>query len=97
MTEEIETHLFDEAKEIIEGRSGTHGTPERNFQNIANYWTLYLNIENKLSINERLSKADVAEMMDLLKFARGQTGEFNEDDYRDRMSYTNFAANYRND
>lgn len=95
MTDGIETELLSEAAEIIEGRSNSHGSPERNFKNIADYWTLYLQIEDKLQIDSELTKADVAEMMDLLKFARGQTGEFNEDDYRDRMSYTNFAANYR--
>lgn len=91
----IDTQLLIDAAEIIEGKSETHGKPERNFKNIADYWTLYLSIEGK--IDGELTRADVAEMMDLLKHARSQTGEYNADDYRDRMSYTNFAANYNHD
>jgi hypothetical protein len=93
MTDGVDTELLNQAAEIIDGKSDTHGSPERNFQNIADYWTVYLRIEHGLDIE--ITKTDVAEMMDLLKFARGQTGEYNDDDYRDRMSYTNFAANYR--
>jgi hypothetical protein len=96
MTTEINTSLLDDVEEIIKGNSTTHGDPERNFQNIADYWTLYLQIEDKLQINEELTRDDVSEMMDLLKFARGQTGEYNDDDYRDRIAYTVFSANYKN-
>jgi len=94
MTEKINTELLGDVEEIIEGKSDTHGDPERNFKNIADYWTLYLQIEDKLQINEQLTKGDVAEMMDLLKFARAQTGEYNADDYRDRLAYTTFSATY---
>jgi hypothetical protein len=97
MTEEINTGLLTDVEEIIEGNSNTHGDPERNFQNIGDYWTLYLQIENKLQIGEELTRSDVSEMMDLLKFARGQTGAYNDDDYRDRIAYTIFSANYKNE
>lgn len=87
------TDLLHEAADIVDGKSETHGAPEDSFGRIARYWTLYLDIEGKLF--DELTKADVAEMMDLLKLARAQSGEYNEDDYRDRMSYANFASNFR--
>ena len=86
---EIETHLLTDAAEIIDGKSETHGDPERNFGTIANYWTDYLGVH--------VDKSDVAEMMIRLKLARSETGEFNEDDYRDLISYANFAANFQNE
>lgn len=94
---DFETRLFDEAQKIVTGKSDTHGKPERNFQNIAEYWTVYLRIEGLIDEDQCIEDHDVAELMDLLKHARSQTGEYNEDDYRDRLNYTNFAANYRNE
>jgi hypothetical protein len=86
---DIETRLLTDAVEIIDGRSDTHGAPERNFENIANKWSEYLGVD--------ISAADVAEMMIRLKLARSETGEFNKDDYRDMVSYANFAANFHNE
>lgn len=86
---DIETRLLTDAVEIIDGRSDTHGSPERNFQNIANKWSEYLGVN--------IDPADVAEMMIRLKLARSETGEYNEDDYRDMISYANFAANFHNE
>jgi hypothetical protein len=90
-----DTELLTEVQEIIEGKSDTHGSPEDSFGRIARYWTLYLDIEGVLY--EEISRADVAEMLSLFKLARAQSGEYNDDDYRDRLGYTNFANNFRND
>lgn len=86
---EIDTYLLTDAAEIIDGRSDTHGAPERNFENIAEKWSDYLGVD--------IDSADVAEMMIRLKLARAETGEYNEDDYRDLISYANFAANFHNE
>lgn len=86
---QIETTLLTDAAEIIEGKSETHGSPERNFDNISDKWSEYLGIN--------IDSADVAEMMVRLKLARSETGEFNEDDYRDLISYANFAANFHSE
>lgn len=86
---EIKTDLLTDAVEIIEGKSETHGSPERNFSDIADYWTRYLGVN--------IDPSDVAEMMIRLKLARSESGEFNEDDYRDMISYANFAANFQHD
>lgn len=88
-----ETELLTDAQEIIEGRSETHGSPEDSFGRIAQYWTLYLSIEGKTDCE--LSKADISEMMALFKLARAQDGEYNDDDYRDRLGYVNFASEFR--
>lgn len=87
--------ILIEAEEIIEGKSDTHGSPEDSFGRIAEYWTTYLNIEH--SLNVELTKADTAEMLALFKLARAQSGEYNEDDYRDRVGYAKFANDFRHD
>jgi len=60
--------VLNEASEAIHGDRNTHyGTPMENFDRIAQYWTIYL-------ANRRLKKikpGDVANMMILLKIARG--------------------------
>lgn len=86
---DIDTYLLTDAAEIIDGRSDTHGSPERNFENIAEKWSDYLGLN--------IDPVDVAEMMIRLKLARSETGSFNEDDYRDMISYANFAANFHNE
>jgi hypothetical protein len=93
MTEVNDARLMDEAKEIIEGRSETHGAPEDSFQRIAHYWNAYFLSTGCPDPNIR--PADVAEMMALFKLARAQGGDYNEDDYRDRLGYVNLASNLR--
>jgi hypothetical protein len=90
-----ETNLLNEAEQIIEGRSETHGPPENSFGDIARYWNAYLETEGKLF--ESVDSKDVAEMMALLKLARSQGGEYNDDDYRDRLGYVLFADNFQNE
>lgn len=91
----VDSRLLDDAKEIIDGRSDTHGDAENTHGRIARYWTLYLEEEGKLI--EPLSDGDAAELMSLLKLARSQDGAFNEDDYRDRLAYVDFAANFKDE
>ena len=85
--------LLEEAQEIIEGRSETHGAPEDSFGRIAAYWSTYLSIQ--YGLEWELTDADVSEMMALFKLARAQGGGYNEDDYRDRLGYVNLASNLR--
>lgn len=60
--------VLSDANEAIHGDRNTHyGTPMENFERIARYWTIYL-------ANRRLKEigpGDVANMMILLKIARG--------------------------
>jgi len=57
--------LLDRAKQLVAGqREQDYGTPEDNFQRIADLWNAYL------GGGIRLLPADVAAMMGLLKIAR---------------------------
>lgn len=86
--------ILTEAEEIIDGKTETHGSPENSFGRIAEYWNTYLGIEYDTEIT--LDKADVAEMLAVFKLARAQSGEYNTDDYRDRVGYCKFASDFRN-
>jgi len=56
-------NILDEANSIIYGdREKTYGNPAKNLNNIANFWSVYLDVE--------ISAQDVAQMMVLLKLAR---------------------------
>ena len=56
-------NILDEANSIIYGdREKTYGNPAKNLNNIANFWSVYLDLE--------ISAQDVAQMMVLLKLAR---------------------------
>jgi hypothetical protein len=90
-----DTKLLEDVSDIIEGRSKKHGAPENNFEDIARYWNAYLEGEGKLF--ESIEGGDVSEMMALFKLARSQGGEYNEDDYRDRLGYVLFANEFNNE
>lgn len=63
--------LLSDAAAIVGGdRNKTHGKPERSFETIAAYWTVYL--DNRLDRDAPLRGSDVAGMMELLKLARDQ-------------------------
>lgn len=56
-----------------------YGTPEDNFQKIADLWSAYR--------NEEFSSLDVAMMMALMKIARIVGGTFKEDNFIDLAGY----------
>lgn len=61
--------LLQQAHEIIYGdREQTYGSPDKNLQTIADYWSVHLS--NQLNEKIVLTCADVCEMMILLKVAR---------------------------
>lgn len=77
------SECLDKAKEIINGaRQENYGKPERNFNQIASYWSLYLDRD--------VSATDVALMMVLMKLARLQNKPDHEDSWIDIAGY---AAN----
>lgn len=75
------SEFLKEAEQIIcNDRSGQYGQPEDNFGKIAEYWTLYLNIQ--------VTAKDVAIMMALFKVARIQTAKtFKADSWVDAIGY----------
>lgn len=77
------SECLDKAKEIINGaRQENYGKPEKNFNQIASYWSLYLDHD--------VSATDVALMMVLMKLARLQNKPDHEDSWIDIAGY---AAN----
>lgn len=65
-------------------REQDYGSPENNFQTIANLWIDYLNAkEDVLDIQPR----DVAAMLALLKIARIATGHAKADNWVDLAGY----------
>ncbi|MCX4355802.1 MAG: DUF6378 domain-containing protein [Oscillospiraceae bacterium] len=73
--------ILDEAKKCVCGhREQDYGTPENNFQTIADLWNAYLN-------DTRISAGDVAMMMALMKIARIRTGTATEDSFVDLAGY----------
>lgn len=77
------SECLDKAKEIVNGaRQENYGKPERNFNQIAIYWSIYLDHD--------ISATDVALMMVLMKLARLQNKPDHEDSWIDIAGY---AAN----
>ena len=77
------SECLDKAKEIVNGaRQENYGKPERNFNQIALYWSIYLDHD--------VSATDVALMMVLMKLARLQNKPDHEDSWIDIAGY---AAN----
>lgn len=73
--------LLDVAKEITKGHREEHyGSPEDNFQNIANLWSTYLH-------DKVISAEDVAVMMILMKAARLKSDITHVDSWIDIAGY----------
>ena len=78
--------ILDKTKELLSGdRQTKHGDKIINHENIARLWTAY--VQNKTKLNITILPEDVAYMMALLKVARTQEGEANEDDDVDGCGY----------
>jgi hypothetical protein len=80
---------LDRAKQCVCGqRVNEYGSPEDNFQLIANLWSAYKNTE--------FTAIDVAMMMALLKIARIKTGTATEDSFVDLAGYAACGADINN-
>lgn len=79
--------ILDAAKKCVCGdREQDYGSPENNFQTIAELWKAYLH--NKICDNEIfISPSDVAAMMALFKVARIVTGNGKDDNWIDLAGY----------
>jgi Domain of unknown function (DUF6378) len=74
--------ILDSAKAIVTAdRNVDYGTPEQNFQTIAELWTCYLQYKYIFDAHE------VAVMMMLLKISRLQTSPHKEDHWIDIAGY----------
>lgn len=82
--------ILETAKKCVCGdREQDYGSPENNFQTIANLWTDYLQAADKLNPNDyaTLNAVDVAAMLALLKIARIASGHAKEDNWVDLAGY----------
>ena len=83
--------LCTKAGDLVGGdREDTHGSKERNHENIARLWQAYLEVRRDPMAP--LDSLDVLHMMVLLKMARTQLGSFNLDDYVDMTGYSACAG-----
>ena len=72
--------ILEQAKEIVCGhREQDYGSPERNFETIACFWSTYLGYD--------VTAVDVSMMMALLKIARIATGTQTKDSFVDLAGY----------
>lgn len=76
--------ILDEAKTTVLGpRQNTYGSPQSSFQQIANFWTSYL---DRRALGP-LTPQDVANMMILMKVSRSATGGYHQDSTIDIIGY----------
>lgn len=86
----IREKILSKAASLITGqRQQEYGTPEENFQHIADSWTIHL--RKILKHDAKISARQVAEMMVLLKMARTLNSP-TEDSYVDAGGYSGIAG-----
>lgn len=74
------TEILKKANECVMGdREQDYGSPESNFQLIADLWSTYLDTD--------ISAVDVAMMMAMLKIARIKSGRLHGDNFVDGAGY----------
>lgn len=83
--------LQDTFETVTESRD-THGDAVENQEHIAQAWTWYLRGHGILAEGERVTGADVARLMQLVKMSRGAVGEYDIDHDRDSVGYGAIAA-----
>lgn len=78
-------------------RTQDYGTPENNFQTIADFWNVYLGNKSAYSTEDiTLTPTDVALMMDLLKTARLIANPDHTDSWVDKAGYSACGAEVSN-
>jgi hypothetical protein len=78
--------ILEEAQGLIFGnREADYGDPNKNLQDIANFWSVYLTGKYGAV---GIDKEDVCQMMVLLKMARGFNGPKKRDTIVDQAGYT---------
>jgi hypothetical protein len=75
--------LTDAGNCVLSDREKDYGSPEYNFEAIADFWNVFL--KGKLTAD--ITAEEVGNMMILFKLARRNTGQFKEDTYIDIAGY----------
>lgn len=94
--------ILDKAKECVCGqREQDYGSPENNFQLIADLWNNYLysgmTFEPAVAVKLKINSTDVAMMMALLKIARIKNGGGTGDSFVDLAGYAACGGELNND
>ena len=80
--------ILTQAKTCVCGdREQDYGSPENNFQTIANLWMDYLSAAVEVDDWDGLTPKDVAAMLALLKIARIASGHAKADNWVDLAGY----------
>tara|TARA_R100001443_G_scaffold44953_1_gene57898 strand:- start:3690 stop:3974 length:285 start_codon:yes stop_codon:yes gene_type:complete len=87
--------LLKAAELVNGGRQETHGDTKQNHEQIAEFWTVFL--DEKLKPCVAINSDEVATMMALLKISRSQRGKANVDDYVDASAYMAIAGELKHD
>ena len=86
LTSNIGTYIADTAKSIVSGaRRGAYGSPERNFERIARYWTAYFQNTGR---DVTVAASDVSPLMRFVKEARLNENPKHLDSFVDLVGYT---------
>jgi len=89
------TRVLENARlAVTQDRQNTYGTPEQNFQTIANLWNAYWNAVLKVRDKESnfFRPHDVAIFLDLVKTARLVTSPAHFDNWVDKAGYSACGA-----
>jgi hypothetical protein len=92
MTVTAGAEMLRNAAKVIEDRHATYGPPNDNFQNIADFWTVYVNHDDV-----EFTPADVAAMMSLVKIARIMMTPEHGDSWVDLAGYAACGAEVTED
>lgn len=80
--------ILDTALKCVNGeRDEQYGSPENNFQTIANFWMVYLNGRKVCEGTITIGPEDVASMLALLKISRIASGQAKDDNWVDLAGY----------
>lgn len=90
--------ILEEAASIIDGdREQTYGSPRKNLDAIAAYWSAHLKARGLLQPGPNLNFEDVALMMALLKMARLANNTEHRDSQIDAAGYLALMAKCQKD
>lgn len=94
MPKENEVKSIDKLRDILSQREEGYGGSEDTLNNIANLWSVYLNMRYGGAVTFDMAGDAVADMMVLLKIARssGENSQSAQDDRLDQAGYALLGA-----
>jgi hypothetical protein len=84
--------LIGDVAALVNSDRDSHGDAVAQQEAAAQAWTWYLGIHDKLQAGTKITGADVARLMTLLKISRGGIGAYDIDHDRDGVGYMGIAG-----